>query len=184
MNGATNGNKWQQLSVKQQNAIDILVTGKTDAEVAEAVGVNRVTVTKWRNYHPGFQAELNRRRRNMWGASAERLRGLLPKALDVIEAELRDGKNKLRAAVQVTKLAGLESVGAPGGFEDVAEIIDRLVGERVQVIQAERNRSLSLDSRVLLDLQAPDVEQEKADWAAAQEAVLVDIEARLDGARD
>ena len=33
MEEVTNGNKWLHLSVKQENAIDSLVTGKTDAEV-------------------------------------------------------------------------------------------------------------------------------------------------------
>jgi hypothetical protein len=32
------------LTIEQQNAIDLLVTGATDIETASAVGVNRVTV--------------------------------------------------------------------------------------------------------------------------------------------
>lgn len=42
----------RKLSVKQENAIDMLVTGGTDSEVAAAVGVHRVTVTRWRLYDP------------------------------------------------------------------------------------------------------------------------------------
>lgn len=37
------------LTIEQRNAIDLLVTGKTDTETADSVGVHRVTVTKWRN---------------------------------------------------------------------------------------------------------------------------------------
>ncbi len=38
----------QSLSIEQQNAIDMLVLGKSDREVAEAVGVSRQTVCGWR----------------------------------------------------------------------------------------------------------------------------------------
>ena len=44
----------RQLSVKQENAIDMLVTEATDSEVAQVVGVNRVTVTRWRLYDAQF----------------------------------------------------------------------------------------------------------------------------------
>ena len=65
-------------TVEQLNAIDHLVHGATDQETAEAVGVHRVTVTRWRNYDVVFQAELNRRRREVWQVSTDRLRALLP----------------------------------------------------------------------------------------------------------
>ena len=34
------------LTLNQESAVDLLVIGKTDAEVAEALGVHRVTVTR------------------------------------------------------------------------------------------------------------------------------------------
>jgi FixJ family two-component response regulator len=39
------------LSVEQQNAIDLLVTGKLDIEVATTVGLTRQTICVWRNHH-------------------------------------------------------------------------------------------------------------------------------------
>jgi hypothetical protein len=99
-----------KLSVKQENAIDMLVTGAIDSEVAKAVGVNRVTITRWRLYNPAFEAELNRRRKDVWGASVDRLRALLPRALDALEEEL-GGRHRLRAAVSVLQLAGLDRSG-------------------------------------------------------------------------
>lgn len=79
------------LTLKQENAIDMLVTGATNSEVAEAVGVNRVTVTRWRLYDPRFEAELNTRRKALWGSAVDRLRALLPRAIDALEAELDAG---------------------------------------------------------------------------------------------
>jgi hypothetical protein len=97
------------LTIKQENAIDLLVLGETDASTAESVGVSRPTVTKWRNHDPCFVAELNRRRRDLWGSSLDRLRSLLPRALEALEEELADGKQRGRTAVEILRLAGLDA---------------------------------------------------------------------------
>ena len=99
------------LSIEQLNAIDLLVVGKTDQEVARAVSVSRQTVCGWRLYHPDFQAALNKRRREVWGAAADKLRSLLPKALEVIERELE--REDVKVALDIVKLAGVK-VGTIG----------------------------------------------------------------------
>ena len=66
-----------RLSIEQHNAIDLLIQGKPDHEVAAAVGVARETVTRWRNDHPYFAAELNRQRKALWATAQERLRALV-----------------------------------------------------------------------------------------------------------
>ena len=101
----------QDLSVEQENAIDLLVLGKPDREVAAAVGVGRQTVCGWRNHHPGFQAELNARRLDVWGGACDRLRALLPRALDALEAAVGGEKPDWRAAAKVVELAGLDRQG-------------------------------------------------------------------------
>jgi hypothetical protein len=70
-------------TLPQLNAIDLLAAGKTDSEAAELLNLSRTTVTKWRLYDPVFQAALNRRRAEVWGAAADRLRSLIPTALNV-----------------------------------------------------------------------------------------------------
>ena len=47
------------LSIEQQNAIDLLITGKSDGETARLVGVARQTVWNWRNNDTLFYTELN-----------------------------------------------------------------------------------------------------------------------------
>ena len=59
------------LNVEQLNAIDLLITGKTDQEVAEQIGKTRQTVCNWRRYHPVFQAQLNQRRAAVWGCGGD-----------------------------------------------------------------------------------------------------------------
>ena len=112
------------LSVEQLNAVDLLVTGKSDREVAKVVGVSRQTVCGWRLYDPYFQAELNKRRKEVWGASLDKLRSLLPKALEVVERELEGGDNSLRAALKVLEMANFAGLTRDVGSEDPEEIID------------------------------------------------------------
>lgn len=118
------GDKTRQketLSIEQLNAIDLLVMGKTDREVAEAVGVSRQTVTSWRLYNPHFQAELNRRRKEIWGAAVDRFRSLLLKSLDTVERALDEGDAK--TAVELLKMAGMDMT------KDGSTLGSYLVGE-------------------------------------------------------
>ena len=103
----------QELSVAQLNAIDLLVTGETDQATAEAVGVTRQTVNGWRNTNPYFQAELNRRRQDLWGVSVDQLRALLPRAVAVLAEELEGGEQRARVALDLLRLAGLDRTKAP-----------------------------------------------------------------------
>jgi len=113
----------QGLTIEQLNAIDLLVVGKSDQAVADAVGVSRPTVTSWRLYDPYFQAELNRRRKEVWGAATDRLRSLLPKAFDTLEKALDEGS--YQAALALIKLAGLDGVAGQIGSTDAEEIIQQ-----------------------------------------------------------
>src|SRR6516162_7609839 len=89
-------------TLPQLSAIDLLAAGKTDQEAADLLGLHRTTVTKWRLYDPVFQAALNQRRAEVWGAAADRLRSLIPKALDALAAALEDPAHpgRLKAAAE------------------------------------------------------------------------------------
>ena len=96
----------RQLNAKQLNAVELIVQGHNDREVAEAVGVTRQTVCEWRNHNAEVVARVNDLRRQVWGSQTDRLRGLLVKAVDVLEREL-DGEKALTAAVHVLRSLGL-----------------------------------------------------------------------------
>ncbi len=102
-----------ELTVVQLNAVDLLVIGKTDQETAEAVGVTRQTVNGWRNQNPYFQAELNRQRQVLWGGAVDQLRALLPRAVAVLAEELDGGNDRVRVAVDLLRLGGLDRTKAP-----------------------------------------------------------------------
>jgi hypothetical protein len=89
----------------QHSAIDLLTSGKTDTETARRLKIHRTTVTRWRLYSPAFRAELAARRAGVWGAAADQLRALLPKALDVLNRALEDDYSQVDVALALVKLA-------------------------------------------------------------------------------
>ena len=182
MTASTNGYKRQHgLTIEQQNAIDLLVTGMTDAATAEVVGVHRVTVTKWRLYDPWFRADLNRRRQDVWGAAGDRLRAMLPKAMDTIEQELEQGDAK--TAVQVLKLAGLSALEPPAGPVEAEEIIEQQVTAMVEARVHEREKYQTDATRMLESIDPEHTrKRDEHEAQAAREEVLAGIESRLNGA--
>jgi hypothetical protein len=120
------------LTLPQLNAIDLLAAGKTDKETADLLNLSRTCVTKWRLYDPVFQAALNQRRREVWAVGLDRLRALIPKALDVIAAELEktDSPNRLKAAGEILRLARLPTDDVPTGPTDPEEVVRQVVERR------------------------------------------------------
>jgi hypothetical protein len=159
------------LSVVQLNAVDLLVTGKTDEATAEAVGVTRQTVNGWRNANPWFQAALNARRQDLWGVSVDQLRALLPRAVAVLAEELEGGEQRARVALDLLRLAGLDRAKAPHkldtfliGPTDPDAIIDAEVRRR-------RPDRVSYVDDLLSGGEITDDEREEvlADWGAVGE---------------
>ena len=97
-----------KLTPEQLNAIDLLILGKTDREVAETVGVRRETVTKWHK-NPFFSAELSARREELWVEAKLRLKALAIEAVNVLNRGLSsvDEKVAIAAAVHILKTVGL-----------------------------------------------------------------------------
>ena len=88
MDNPTKSNKIQQLNNKQQKAIDLVLKGKTDAEVAIAVGVGRDTVNRWRNHNADFIEALNEQSNQLDSDLTVRLSRLYIWSLEVIESAL------------------------------------------------------------------------------------------------
>lgn len=97
-----------QLNSQQSRAIDLLTTGMRELEVAAEIGVDRTTVWRWRTDNASFQAELNRRRQELWAASIDHLRSLVPAALTALQSEL-EGPGRLRAATTIIEAAGFRT---------------------------------------------------------------------------
>jgi hypothetical protein len=136
------------ISERQQIAIEGLLEGLTHAEAAERAGVHRVTVSKWRARHPGFRAELNRRRQELNEQRVARLRQLDATALDAVAAQLDASDPDV--ALKWLKLRGLSSEPYPvEGPTDADSIIDDLVAwESLKAEDAELYRIFDRHPRV------------------------------------
>ena len=153
-------NRERGLTTKQQSAIDLLVLGKSDQETADSIGVHRVTVTKWRNYDPHFQAALNVRRRDVFSTSADRLRSLVPVAVEVLEAELKNPENSSRGQLA---LSVLKAIGMGAG--DIGPTTPDAVIERA--VLANSNNEMDKHYGIVKDL---DREKLLAQWEHALSA--------------
>ena len=124
------------LSIQQKNAIDLLLTGKNDRQVAEFVGVERVTVNNWRNRKPEFIEELNRRRYELFAGEMDRLRSLISASVDALTACINSGDEriKLAAATTLLKLIGLDRHPLiPASREVTPSIVRPPISEIIQL---------------------------------------------------
>ncbi len=114
--------KTDSLTPQQAATADLLAFGATVTDAAETVKVSRQTVSEWLHHHAAFQAALHARQRELWSGHAERLRSLIPKALETLEGSLGDEKQGMAAAVHILKAAGLYGLPEPSGSIHVDEI--------------------------------------------------------------
>jgi hypothetical protein len=152
----------QQLSAKQLLCVDLLAAGCSDRQAAEEVAVDRATVWRWRTSDAAFQAELNARRQELWEATADRLRALLPRALDVIEDAIVGGDRN--TAIGFIRLVGVGDIHLGRiGPTDASVIAETREGERsrrdqeraeAEVRAAERRAEFDL-RRSLAEIASP-----------------------------
>jgi hypothetical protein len=139
--------QYATVSIEQHNAIDLLILGHTDHAVAEQIGVARETICRWRNENPYFMAELNRRRKAVWQTAHERLRGLVGKAIDILEKALN--ADDVKAALTVLKATNLYGhVEAPQGETDPDLVL--LVQAEAWAVQELRRQGPPDDPLALL----------------------------------
>ena len=117
--------KPKPLTIEQENAIDLLLIGKSDREVAETIGVHRMTVQQWRTAHPLFMATLAQRRETLFSGAVDRLRSLLSKAIDNIAKAIEDGDET--SSFALLKATGLHGFCPPTGEMDVQKLFDDIV---------------------------------------------------------
>ena len=121
------------LTDKQRLAVDCIVQGLTDHQVAKEIGAARETVCRWRKNNPAFIAVLNQRRMALWHASKDRMRRNIALALDVLETALKAGD--VRVALEFVKRVDKDV--PPIGPETIEGVIDEMA--RDQAFQGYRS---------------------------------------------
>lgn len=97
----------RELTTAQDAALALLIGGASDQEAAEAGGVTSADVRTWATSDPAFIAEGNRRRQATWANQADRLRALVPKAIDALAGNLasEDDRTRHTAALAILRAA-------------------------------------------------------------------------------
>ena len=98
------------LTVMQEKAIQLLMTGLTDQAVADQLGLARQTVCNWRHNEAAFAARFNVERQDLWSTHREKLRSLVAQAVDVLAEDMAaklEPKLRQSAAIHVLKAVGL-----------------------------------------------------------------------------
>jgi hypothetical protein len=115
------------LTPEQLNAVDCLVQGKSDQEVADIIGRDRATLWRWKTRVPLFAATLEQRREEVFGVALHRLRNLLGKAIDNIAADIEAGD--VKSSFELVKATGLHGFCPPTGETNVDRIAERIMME-------------------------------------------------------
>ena len=138
----------RSLTPQHQAAVDLLTTGQNVTETAHSLGVERQTVSKWLHHNPAFMAALNQRRQELWVDMTDKIRALVPRALDTLAAAL-DGEESLTAAVHVLKASGLYGLVVPTGETDPALIAAHMTLAADERAHAEDNARIAIQRRGL-----------------------------------
>jgi hypothetical protein len=107
---------WKPLSPAQAQAIELLLLGHTDSDMAARLDRDRATIAQWRTAHPLFQATLARRRAEMWEAPQHKLLALALKAVENLGQAIDGGD--VPASLALLKCLGLWGVAPVLGEQD------------------------------------------------------------------
>ena len=143
----------------QYRAIEMMLNGHREADIADELKIDRVTVWRWRKLDPCFIAALNRRRAELWADHSDKLRALVAQALEVASAELANEANPERGklAIAVLKFA---TMIPPSGEIDT----ETIVRERVEI--ERKNTPGILDHMMEEGKQLPQINQHiQQKWA-------------------
>ena len=153
-----------ELTETQREAADMLADGTPEADVADELDVERSRLEAWVDEHPYFEGALNRRREAKQRETADRLRSLLPKALDALEEHLEGGDVSPEAAMKLLEMAGYDQ------FRDM--FAGKTDGEAI--LKAEAQARAGDEFEVINDLM-DGVDQE-------QDALEQELAEKFDGA--
>ncbi len=154
MKTATDSHNYSQLfslTPKQSEAIELLLSGMTDAEVAANVNVARETVCRWRLHHPEFIAEFNRRKAGLIDSYQQGVRNLIGKAIKAAEEALDsdDHELKVRTAFAILKMLNISSLNI---YYRGPESAEGIIREKAKLKSSEETLARLVTSEYEVDL--------------------------------
>ena len=138
--------KTDGLSDKKERALELVMSGMTDGEIAKQVGVSRQWVNTWRNQDAEFMYELEVRRQALREKHMDSLSQLVEKSINVLRDALEEGdpQTKLKAAMYVLKASGVAAQAKAGNAKTRHEmeisLISAAIGEVAQGMMGSQRR--------------------------------------------
>lgn len=98
------------LEPKQEKALEYMLAGISDSEIAKKLNVTRQTVNYWRNQDLDFIYELQMRRNQLWESYRDEISDLYKLAVEEIKKSMKskDPKIRLQVAMQILRLPALQ----------------------------------------------------------------------------
>jgi DNA-binding CsgD family transcriptional regulator len=98
------------LEPKQEKAVEYMLAGASDSEIAKKLKVTRQTVNYWRNQDFDFIYELQMRRNQLWEGYRDKLSDLYKMAVEEVKKSFKskDPKTRLQVAMQILRLPALQ----------------------------------------------------------------------------
>jgi hypothetical protein len=139
-----------ELRPDQQQALELLVAGKTVTESAATVGVSRLTIYRWLKDDANFKAAYHQWHEQLQRSSRTRLLMLTEKATLAVEKALDAGDAK--TAMQLLRGMGILK-DIPPGSTDPAEIRRRLqLEEKRKELDLREEAAVLKADEILLDM--------------------------------
>ena len=130
-----------QTAAKQQMCLDFLQAGDSPRRAAERIAIRPQLIDKWRGLDPEFAAAYTEAVKTAADKAAERIVGLLPRAVDVAEAtlEAQDPKLAWDGAYKLLKGRGMltDSLEVQGAILNVNVPVAQLTAEELRLLLAD-----------------------------------------------
>jgi transposase len=128
------------LSGKQEMALELVMCGMNDGDIAKRAGVSRQTINTWRNHDEDFRMLLAERRGALHEQYRGELNGLVSEAIGVMRDAIRedDMLTRLWAAHAVLRMLGLQAAvptqKQPSGEEIINEFLSDIIWKVAQEV--------------------------------------------------
>ena len=127
-------NPSNEMNEKEEMALALILQGRKDAEVAEALGISRMTIWRWKKYDAGFIQALEEKRAHLRQQAEDNILELTESAVNAIRDALNENDPRIR--LQAAKLV-FGILRDNKGKEKEGSSILELLGEAITGIQSE-----------------------------------------------
>ncbi len=163
------------LSPRQERGAQLKALGRSDAEIAEELGMNRATPWRWRS-DVGFRLRVSQLQAEAADAAADAFGETVRLAMNVVKREVEGGN--LQAAIHVLRLIGPELARAyaqrrPRDLDEMLMVLGREEDHHALVASAIKDDRKHLLVRQLNELASTEAPEEIRDRMLANAAAPI-----------